>query len=160
MKLREWGGPGLLEAVRPKTNKQTTYWSVVFWWRTSNASYLLLVAKGGTVGEKWSDNFAQMTPFIRHLRIFYMTQICDMGQTALLPFRRKACWGFFSPEKSRRFRPGANPRSWVPDASMLTTRPPKSLPDDYSTKKSRKNILTVSFTYHDNLVRIRDNRWR
>ena len=24
-----------------------------------------------------------------------MPQICDMGQTALLPLRRKACWGFF-----------------------------------------------------------------
>jgi hypothetical protein len=33
----------------------------------------------------------------------------------------------FSPEKIRRLRPGANPRSWVPEASMLTTRPPKLL---------------------------------
>jgi hypothetical protein len=33
----------------------------------------------------------------------------------------------FSPEKIRRLRPGANPRSWVPEASMLTTRPPKPL---------------------------------
>jgi hypothetical protein len=51
--------------------------------------------------------------------LFDMSQICDMGQTALLPFRRKACLG--------RLRPGANPRSWVPEVSMLTTRPPKSL---------------------------------
>ena len=28
---------------------------------------------------------------------FYMPQICDMGPTALLPLRRKACWGFFRP---------------------------------------------------------------
>jgi hypothetical protein len=47
--------------------------------------------------ERWnwarmvSGNFAEMTPFLRHLGIFYMSQICDMGQTALLPFRRKAC---------------------------------------------------------------------
>ena len=34
---------------------------------------------------------------------FYMPQICDMGQTALLPLRRKACWGFFRPEKSNGF---------------------------------------------------------
>jgi hypothetical protein len=27
-----------------------------------------------------------------------MPQICDMGQTALLPLRRKACCGFFRPE--------------------------------------------------------------
>jgi hypothetical protein len=27
-----------------------------------------------------------------------MPQSCDMGQTALLPHRRKACWGFFRPK--------------------------------------------------------------
>ena len=42
-----------------------------------------------------------------------------MGQTALLPFRRKAYWEFFSPWKIRRFRPGLNPRTWVPKASTL-----------------------------------------
>jgi len=26
-----------------------------------------------------------------------MPQICDMGQTALLPLRRKACWRFIRP---------------------------------------------------------------
>jgi hypothetical protein len=44
---------------------------------------------------EWSGNFAEITPFLRHLGIFYMPQICNMGQTALLPFRRKACWGVF-----------------------------------------------------------------
>ena len=32
-----------------------------------------------------------------------MLQICDIEQRALLPFRRKACWGFFLPEKSDGF---------------------------------------------------------
>jgi hypothetical protein len=40
---------------------------------------------------KWSGNFAEMTYFLHHLGIFYMPKICDMGQTALLPFRRKEC---------------------------------------------------------------------
>jgi len=31
-----------------------------------------------------------------HLGIFYMLQIYDMGLMALLPLRRKACWGFFT----------------------------------------------------------------
>jgi hypothetical protein len=31
------------------------------------------------------------------------------------------------PEKIRQPRPEANPRSWVPKTSMLTTRPPKPL---------------------------------
>ena len=38
-----------------------------------------------------------------------MPQIYDMGPTALLPFQRKACWGFFRPEKSWQLRPGLNP---------------------------------------------------
>ena len=48
------------------------------------------------------------------LGIFYMPQIYDMGRTALLPLRRKAC-----PLKIRRLRPGLNPQTWVPKASML-----------------------------------------
>jgi hypothetical protein len=55
-----------------------------------------------------------------------MPQICDMGQTALLPLRRKARCGFFA-QKIRLLRPGSNRLSWVPEASMLTTRPPKPL---------------------------------
>ena len=55
----------------------------------------------------------------RHLGIFYMPQIYDMGLTALLPLRRKACWGFFSPLKIGRLRPGLNPRTWVLKVSTL-----------------------------------------
>ena len=33
----------------------------------------------------------------------------------------------FSPEKILRLRPGLNPRTWVPKASTLTSRPPKPL---------------------------------
>jgi len=42
-----------------------------------------------------------------------------MGPTALLPLRRKACWGFFRPEKSWRLRLGLNPRTWVLKGSTL-----------------------------------------
>ena len=33
----------------------------------------------------------------------------------------------FTPVKIQRLRPGLNPQSWVPEASMLTTRSPKPL---------------------------------
>jgi hypothetical protein len=36
----------------------------------------------------------------------------------------------FSVRKIRRLRPSLNPRSWVPEASMLITRPPKPLRHD------------------------------
>ena len=69
-----------------------------------------LVVKGGT----------ESCDFHAYTFGFFYVQICDMGQTALLPFRRKACWGFFSPWKIRRLRPGLNPRTWVPKVSPLT----------------------------------------
>jgi hypothetical protein len=72
--------------------------------------------------ERWNCG-REMTPFLRHIKFFYMSQIYDMGPTALLPLRRKACWGFFR-RKNPTVQPGLNPWTWVPEASMLNTRPP------------------------------------
>jgi len=66
-----------------------------------------------------AGNFAYMSNSTLHLGIFYMPQICDMGPTTLLPLRRKACWGFFRPEKSWRLRPEWNPRTWLLKGSTL-----------------------------------------
>jgi hypothetical protein len=55
--------------------------------------------------EMLSGNFAKMLTSIP-LGIFYMSQIYDMGPMALLPLRRKACWGFFLPLKIRRLQLG------------------------------------------------------
>jgi hypothetical protein len=38
-----------------------------------------------------TGNFADNGDFHAIEEIFYMPQICDMGTTALLPLRRKAC---------------------------------------------------------------------
>jgi hypothetical protein len=43
------------------------------------------------VGEKCSDKFRLEFDFHVILEIFYMLQICDIGQTALFHLRRKAC---------------------------------------------------------------------
>jgi hypothetical protein len=48
-----------------------------------------------------SGNFAEMTPFLRHVGIFYMLQIYDMGPTALLP--KEGMLRIFLPEKSDAF---------------------------------------------------------
>jgi len=48
-----------------------------------------------------------------------MPQIYDMELTALLPLRRKACWGFFRPEKSWRLRQHATPRPPKPLVSVF-----------------------------------------
>ena len=69
------------------------------------------------LGEKWPVIWTESCDFHAYTsEFFYMPQICDMGQTALLPFRRKACWGFFSPWK---IQPVLNPRTWAPKASTL-----------------------------------------
>jgi len=79
----------------------------------------ILVMKGGTVWARIGGNFAWDCDIYINSGIFYMLQICNMGPTALLPFRRKAYWGFFPPEKSWRLRPGLNPRTWVLEGSTL-----------------------------------------
>jgi hypothetical protein len=61
-----------------------------------------LSPKGGTMGEKCPIKFSHT--------IVTSTQTCDMGPTALLPLRKKACLGFFSSQKIRRLRPGLYPR--------------------------------------------------
>jgi hypothetical protein len=51
-----------------------------------------LSAKGGTIGEKCPIKFSHIIATSTVIvGLFYMPQICDMGQTALLPLRRKAC---------------------------------------------------------------------
>jgi len=51
------------------------------------------------MGEKWPIQFClQHATCTVSVGIFYMPQIYDMGQTALLPLWRKACWGFFRPK--------------------------------------------------------------
>jgi hypothetical protein len=76
--------------------------------------------------------------FLRHLGFFYMPQIYDMGQTAWLPLRRRHAEDFFA-WKIRRLRPGVNPRTWVPEASMLTTRPLYPI----NPSKFRSNLLST-----------------
>ena len=65
-----------------------------------------------------SGNFAEMTTSTSFRDLLHAA-IYGMGPTALLPLRRKACWGFSSPLKIRRLRPGLNPRTWVLKASTL-----------------------------------------
>ena len=62
----------------------------------------------------------------------------------------------FTPEKIQRLRPGLNPQAWVPEGSMLTTRPPK--PSKYALKSKPITGLDRPWglqvfeaaTFHDN----------
>jgi hypothetical protein len=48
--------------------------------------------------ENGRPNFARQSNFYVIAGFFNMPQSCGMGQTALLPLRRKACWGFCRPK--------------------------------------------------------------
>jgi hypothetical protein len=82
----------------------------------------------GNYGREMSGEFCrQIASSMLFEGIFNMPQICDMEPTALLLRRGSKAEDFFSPWKIRQLRPGSNPRTWVPEASMLTTRPPNPL---------------------------------
>jgi hypothetical protein len=68
-----------------------------------------LLAGGSTMGEKCPIKFSHTSATSMVIvEFFYMPQICDMGQTALLPLRRKACWVFFR-RKNQTASPGFEP---------------------------------------------------
>jgi hypothetical protein len=81
--------------------------------RSTKSDMRALWQRGAEMGEKWPTNFAWKSEFYLISRVFNMPQICDMGETALLPFRRKARWGFFRPKiptASAGFEPGTRGR--------------------------------------------------
>jgi hypothetical protein len=49
-----------------------------------------------------------------------------MGTDGFTSLPKEGALRIFSPEKSDGFGRVLNPRTWVPEASTLTTRPPKS----------------------------------
>ena len=75
-----------------------------------------------------------------HLGIFYMPQIYDMGPTALLPLRRKACWGFFSPLKNPTASAGFEPANLGTKGQHATPRPPKPVLPKYGNDKWQVNL--------------------
>jgi hypothetical protein len=77
-----------------------------------------LLAEEGTYGI-----LPAISEFTKRVGFFNMPQSWDMGQILLLP-KEGMLW-IFTAGKIRRLRSGAKPRSWVPEASMLTPRPPK-----------------------------------
>ena len=81
-----------------------------------------LSAKDGITGEKWPVNF----DFHVNPGFFNMLRKSATWEMPLPPPQGRHAVDFFA-WKIRRLWPGSNPWSWVPEASMLTTRPPKPL---------------------------------
>jgi hypothetical protein len=79
-------------------------------------------AEGGTMGEK----FCRKWRLPRHFWVLLHAVKHDMGQTALLPLRRKACWGFFRP-KNPTASAVFEPANLGTKGQHATSRPPKPL---------------------------------
>jgi hypothetical protein len=63
----------------------------------------------------------------RGTRFIYMPQSWDMDRFFHFPSEGRHAEDFSDARKIQRVRPGLNPRTRVPEATMLTTRPPKPL---------------------------------
>ena len=95
--------------------------------------------KDGITGDKWPVNFACDFDFHVNPGFFDMPRKSATWETALLPPKGGHAVDFFA-RKIRRLRPGSNQRSWVPEASMLTTRPPKPLSKNIYCKNDTRTF--------------------
>jgi hypothetical protein len=77
-------------------------------------------------GREIAENCAEKRRLLRHFWVLLYAVKHNMGQTALLPLRRKECWGFFrlkNPTASAEFQPA----NLGTKGQHATSRPPKSL---------------------------------
>jgi hypothetical protein len=95
---------------------------------------------GTTMSGNRPINFAEMPTSTLHRGIFYMPQICDMGSTALLPFRRKACLRVFSAIKNPTASAGFEPANLGTRGQHANPRPPKPLKKQSTEIIERKKM--------------------
>jgi hypothetical protein len=74
-----------------------------------------------------------------------MPQIYDMGPTALLPLRRKGCWGFFRPENPTASA-GFEPANLDTKGQHAVPRPPKPYLNDY-VERNVSNSQNLELEY-------------
>jgi hypothetical protein len=87
-----------------------------------------VISRGGLCQATSETSVSEERNRARNVRIIQPI-ICDFHGTTwdkqlYFPSEERHAKDFFT-RKIRRLRPGANPRSWVPEVSMLTIRPPK-----------------------------------
>jgi hypothetical protein len=77
-------------------------------------------------GREMVEKFCGKWRLPRHFWVLLHAVKHNMGQTALLPLRRKACWGFFRP-KNPTASAGFGPANLGTKGQHATSRPPKPL---------------------------------
>ena len=105
-------------------------------------------------------NLASKSGIYESTSFFYMPQSWNMGQILSLSLLRKACWGLFGHPKNLT---ASNPRTGVPEASMLIIRPRKPLRIAFSTQKEkatgRWKIFHIDESYIF-LILVKEMKWR
>jgi hypothetical protein len=76
----------------------------------------------------------------------------DMGPTALLPLRRKACWGFFRP-KNPKASAACEPANLGTKGQHATSRPPKPLSYVYMCGRLKCGTENISESVDINLCK-------
>jgi hypothetical protein len=127
--------------------------------RTARAERSPLLAREESFGREMAGYFSLVGHDFHRNRKGSLT--CHKYKTRdpqlYFPSEGRHAQDFLRPEKIRRLWPGLNPRSWVPEASMLTTRPPKPLHPRRlepllltyrSTKGIKVHNLPVKFRCH------------
>jgi hypothetical protein len=71
-----------------------------------------------------------------------------MGPTALLPLRRKECWGFFRP-KNQTNSAGCEPANLGTKGQHATSRPPKPLYLNIAVMERKKRFFFVVLTVNN-----------
>jgi hypothetical protein len=80
------------------------------------------------LGEKWPVNLACDSDFhVNRRDLLHAANLRHGTDGFTSPPKEGMLWNFFA-RKIRRLRPVSNRRYWVPEDSMLTTRPPKLCP--------------------------------
>jgi hypothetical protein len=100
-------------------------------------------AESGTMGEKWPREFCRKWGLPRHFWVLLHTVKHDMGQTALLPLRRKVCWGFFRP-KNPTASVGFEPANLGTKSQHAISRQPKPISGPHNPKNESANIIIQS----------------
>jgi hypothetical protein len=91
-------------------------------------------------GREMAEKFCRKWRLPRHFLVLLRAVKHDMGQTALLPLRRKACWEFFRP-KNPTASTGFEHANLGTKGQHATSRPPKPLISDrYRKLNSSHNI--------------------
>ena len=83
-------------------------------------------AEGGTMGEKLPRILPKSATSTSLLGSFTCRKFTTWDRRLYFPSEGRRAEDFFA-LKIRRLRPGLNPRTRVPEASKLTSRPPKPL---------------------------------